>query len=122
MQVRGPLASTQERSEPPPLSLRLVTSITTPPRPPTLAAPPPCAVGKAAMAAGFFDGSGVGSEVGVGVGVGVRVRVGFGDAAVTFNLSWPTQLDTRVAKFTFQKIVLLLVMGPDGIVPAAAPG
>ena len=38
MHVRGPLASTQARSEPEPESARLVTSITTPLRPPTLAA------------------------------------------------------------------------------------
>ena len=47
-QVRGPEACTQARSEPEPESLRLVTSITTPPRPPSDAAPPPCAPGNAA--------------------------------------------------------------------------
>ena len=48
-QVRGPLASTQARSDPFPESLRFVTSITTPPRPPTAAAPPPSAPGNAAQ-------------------------------------------------------------------------
>lgn len=47
-QVRGPEACTQARSEPVPESLRLVTSITLPPRPPVAAAPPPCAPGNAA--------------------------------------------------------------------------
>ena len=70
--VRGPLAWMHARSEPPPLSLRLVTSITAPPRPPTLDAPPPCAPGNAAMFFGFFDGSGSG----VGSGVGGRRRSG----------------------------------------------
>src|SRR5579863_10655685 len=91
--VRGPLASTHARSEPPPESFRLVTSITAPPRPPALAAPPPCAPGKAAMLAGFFDGSGVGSGVGVGVGGGVVVGGEFGAATVTIIASCPTQPD-----------------------------
>jgi hypothetical protein len=47
MQVRGPLACTQARKDPVPESFVLVTSITTPPRPPTEAAPPPAAPGKA---------------------------------------------------------------------------
>src|SRR5258705_1486078 len=38
-QVRGPLASTHARSDPPPRSLSLLTPITTPPRPPTLCDP-----------------------------------------------------------------------------------
>src|ERR1700730_15330292 len=44
-QVLGPLASTQARSDPFPESFRFVTSITTPPRPPTDARPPPSAPG-----------------------------------------------------------------------------
>jgi hypothetical protein len=63
--VRGPVAMTQARSEPAPESLRLVTSITAPPRPPSEAAPPPCAPGKAAS-----DVLGAGVGVGTGVGVG----------------------------------------------------
>ena len=47
MQVLGPLASTQARSDPFPESFRFETSITTPPRPPTDAAPPPSAPGNA---------------------------------------------------------------------------
>src|ERR1035438_3264802 len=50
MQVRGPLALVQARSEPLPESLRLVTSNTWPPRPPADAAPPPCAPGNAGSA------------------------------------------------------------------------
>jgi len=46
-QVRAPLASTHARSEPAPESFKFVTSKTAPPRPPTEAAPPPCAPGKA---------------------------------------------------------------------------
>src|ERR1700724_3344169 len=51
MQVRGPVACTQGRSEPFPLSFVFVTSMTTPPRPPTEAAPPPAAPGKAGQGA-----------------------------------------------------------------------
>src|SRR5580658_3013926 len=47
MQVRGPLACTQARKDPVPESFVFVTSITRPPRPPTEAAPPPAAPGKA---------------------------------------------------------------------------
>src|SRR5579863_1975011 len=99
MHVRGPLASTHARSEPPPESFRLVTSITAPPRPPALGAPPPCAPGKAAMLAGFLEGSGVGSGVGIGFGGGVGVVVGgeFGAATVTIIASCPTQPDTPLA-------------------------
>src|ERR1700746_1081567 len=66
--VRGPLAMTQARSEPAPESLRLVTSITAPPRPPNEAAPPPRAPGKAAR---DVRGAGVGMGSGAGVGAGV---------------------------------------------------
>lgn len=52
-QVRGPLASMQARKLPVPESLRFVTSMIAPPRPPTAAAPPPCALGKAATAPGL---------------------------------------------------------------------
>ena len=47
MQVRGPLASTHARKLPLPESFRFVTSITTPPRPPTASAPAPSAPGNA---------------------------------------------------------------------------
>src|ERR1700759_2811953 len=47
MQVRGPLASTQARKLPLPESFRFVTSMTTPPRPPTASAPAPSAPGNA---------------------------------------------------------------------------
>ena len=50
-QVRGPEAETHARRLPAPESLRLVTSMTAPPRPPTETAPPPCAPGKAGTAA-----------------------------------------------------------------------
>src|SRR4051794_26550350 len=53
MQVRGPVPSTHARKLPVPESLRLVTSMITPPRPPTAPAPPPSAVGNAAIAPGF---------------------------------------------------------------------
>src|SRR5258708_3046040 len=56
------------RRLPLPESFKLVTSITTPPRPPSEAAPPPCAPGKAAGDA--TRGGGVGSGVGVGTGGG----------------------------------------------------
>ena len=46
-QVRGPEASRQARKLPLPVSFRFVTSITTPPRPPTDSAPPPSAPGNA---------------------------------------------------------------------------
>ena len=46
-QVRGPEASRQARKLPLPESFRFVTSITTPPRPPTDSAPPPSAPGNA---------------------------------------------------------------------------
>src|SRR3982751_979003 len=49
-QVREPLCDKQLRSEPSPESLRLVTSMTWPPRPPTDEAPPPCAPGNAGIA------------------------------------------------------------------------
>jgi hypothetical protein len=55
MQVRGPLACTQARKDPVPESFVLVTSITTPPRPPTEAAPPPAAPGKAGHGAPLQD-------------------------------------------------------------------
>src|SRR6266404_6494953 len=47
--VRGPLRVRQSRKLFRPLSLKLVTSQTEPPRPPTAAAPPPCALGKAGV-------------------------------------------------------------------------
>src|SRR5579863_8862944 len=46
-QVRAPVACTQARRDPVPESLVFVTSITTPPRPPADAAPPPAAPGNA---------------------------------------------------------------------------
>jgi hypothetical protein len=68
-QVRGPLASTQARRDPVPESFVLVTSITAPPRPPTAAAPPPCAPGNAGqfepLHDAFEDGPGGGAGVGV---------------------------------------------------------
>jgi len=45
--VRGPEPSRQARKLPLPESFRFVTSITTPPRPPTDSAPPPSAPGNA---------------------------------------------------------------------------
>jgi len=45
--------STHARKLPVPESLRLVTSMITPPRPPTAPAPPPSALGNAAIAPGF---------------------------------------------------------------------
>src|ERR1700730_1337667 len=45
--ARDPLRVRQSRKLFRPLSLKLVTSQTKPPRPPTEAAPPPCAPGKA---------------------------------------------------------------------------
>src|ERR1700742_3693234 len=50
-QVRGPEASRQARKLPLPVSFRFVTSITTPPRPPTDSAPPPSAPGNAGQPA-----------------------------------------------------------------------
>jgi hypothetical protein len=73
MQVRGPLAITQARSEPGPESFWLVTSIPITsadlrfPRPPSEDAALPCAPGKAA---GWEVGAGVGSGGGVGMGGG----------------------------------------------------
>jgi hypothetical protein len=69
-QVRAPAAITHARSDPAPESLRLVTSMTVPPRPPTEAAPPPCAPGNAAgkLTGGIDIGVGAGTAVGVGVG------------------------------------------------------
>ena len=49
------MAITQARSDPAPESFRLVISITTPPRPPTLAAPPPCAPGNAGQLEPLHD-------------------------------------------------------------------
>jgi hypothetical protein len=69
-QVRGPLASTHARSDPSPESFRLVTSITTPPRPPTAAAPPPSAPGNAAQFDPLHDAFEDGLDEG-GAGVGV---------------------------------------------------
>ena len=45
--MRGPVAVTQSRNEPGPLSSRLVTWHTRPPRPPGVSAPQPCAEGNA---------------------------------------------------------------------------
>jgi len=85
-QVRGPEAITQARSDPVPESFVLVTSITTPPRPPTDPAPPPCAPGNDGqfepLHVTFEDGldeGGAGAGVGVGVGVGA-VTVTVADA------------------------------------------
>src|ERR1700722_1325161 len=74
--VRGPEACTHARSEPEPESLVFVTSITTPPRPPAEAAPPPCAPGNAARLPGLGAVGGVGGTGGTG-GVGGAGRVGF---------------------------------------------
>src|SRR5713226_1562172 len=66
-QVRGPDASTQALKLPVPESLRFVTSMTWPPRPPIEAAPPPCAPGKAGQpddaqaTLGLGDGEGTGA-------------------------------------------------------------
>src|ERR1700730_12692462 len=54
-QVRGPLACTQARRDPLPESFVFVTPITTPPRPPTEAAPPPEAPGKAGHGAPLHE-------------------------------------------------------------------
>src|SRR5580693_5084604 len=76
-QVLGPLASTQARSDPFPESFRFVTSITTPPRPPTDAAPPPSAPGNASQFEPLHDAL----ENGLG-GLG-----GFGAGAVTATVA-----------------------------------
>ena len=47
--IRGPSASTAARRLPSPLSLRLVTFITRPPRPPMVYMPCPSAPGKAGI-------------------------------------------------------------------------
>ena len=68
-QVRGPLASTQARRDPVPESFVLVTSITAPPRPPTAAAPPPCAPANAGQFEPLHDVFEDGLDGGGGVGV-----------------------------------------------------
>jgi hypothetical protein len=75
----------QDRRDPLPESFRLVTSKTTPPRPPTDAAPPPSAPGNA----GQFEPLHVTFEdrLGVGVGAGVGVGVGVGVGAVTVTVA-----------------------------------
>ena len=75
--VLGPLASAHALRLPSPASLRFVTSITRPPRPPTDCAPHPSAPGNA----GTDTGRELFADVGVGVGrsdvaVGVAVELG----------------------------------------------
>lgn len=57
MTIRGPLASAAALKLPFPLSLRFVTSITRPPRPPVANMPPPQAPGKAGTPSGSLEGS-----------------------------------------------------------------
>jgi len=90
-QVRGPVAITQARSDPVPESFVFVTSMTAPPRPPTDAAPPPCAPGKAAQFEPLHDAlefgfAGAGGLGGVGDCVGA-VTVTLADAAL-FVSAW----------------------------------
>jgi hypothetical protein len=56
--MRGPGASIAARKLPGPLSLRLVTAITLPPRPPVVNMPPPHAPGNAGMPSGSLGGRG----------------------------------------------------------------
>ena len=56
--VRGPAAAIAARSVPGPLSARLVTAITWPPRPPGVNMPPPHAPGNAGKARGNSGGNG----------------------------------------------------------------
>ena len=77
MQVRGPDASTHARKLPAPLSFRFVTSMTTPPRPPTDAAPPPCAPENAGQPEEPHAALELGGGVGLGDGAGAAVIVTF---------------------------------------------
>src|SRR5690349_15546804 len=58
--IRGPSASTAKRNDPGPESLKFVTSITFPPRPPTVRTPNPSAPGKEA---GFWPAWDDGAKV-----------------------------------------------------------
>ena len=60
IQIRGPVAIAQARKLPVPLSFKLVTSITFPPRPPTDREPNPSAPGNAGRYPTGCVGCGVG--------------------------------------------------------------
>ena len=78
-QIRGPGKLTHSRSEPIPLSARLETMKTLPPRPPTAFAPKPSADGKAFKpVTGLGDGAGAGVGAGEGAGVGAGAGAGGG--------------------------------------------
>jgi len=113
-QVRGPEAITQARSDPVPESFVLVTSITTPPRPPTDPAPPPCAPGNDGqfepLHVTFEDGLDGG---GAGAGVGA-VTVTVADADL-FDCALLVAVTVSVPAFAGA------VYSPDElIVPSAA--
>src|SRR5688572_24720520 len=81
-QMRGPWDSTQARRLPGPLSLRLVTSITVPPRPPKLCAPNPSAPGKAT--------TGAAAETEVGKTKVGMIRVGDGKTVTADEVTFST--------------------------------
>src|SRR5688572_27498390 len=72
-QMRGPCAATQARRLPAPLSLRFVTSMTVPPRPPLLWVPNPSAPGNATTGPPAVDGVAVDTATTVAVAVTIGV-------------------------------------------------